>query len=366
MPRRGKMSDISYVCDQIDRLMTVEFRVYGMHTDDSKPQTRGTIAKLYDAARERQGDSLIHAAVMGLLDNIKPYDVVLITTGWVVPFWIPRGETDGTIGALAIAKALSGGLDARIVFLTEESCKPVLQAGCLAAGLREYELEFLLDTPMVGRGGGVSFINFTTDASIASSEANTVLDKLKPSAVISIEKAGRNSEGVYHTGFGNDFSATCVKADYLVEEARKRNIFTIGIIDLGNEIGSGKIVDTVRAIMPWGSKCKCRCGAGIASIVETDSLIVSTTCNFGAYALTAALGAALDDLDLIHSVESERLYAMECGRAGAIDGATVNSGGFRYLNGVKLEDYAPFIQLLKTIAKAKDIKFRHELRHDTG
>ena len=118
--------------------------------------------------------------------------------------------------------------------------------------------------------------------------------------------------------------------------------------------------------MPWGNACKCPCGAGLASVVDTDSLIVSTACNFGAYGLTAALGAALEDLDLIHTVESERLYAVECGRAGAIDGATVNSGGFRRLNGVKQEDYLPLIQLLRTIAQAKNIKFRHELRHATG
>lgn len=357
---------LSYVCDNIDRLITTEFRVYGMHDDDTKPQTRGTISRLYDAARAAQGVSLTYAAAKGLVDRVKPADVVVITTGWVVPFWIPRGETDGTMGALAIARALSTGLNARIVFLGEADCLPVMRAGCLALGLREYELDFLLNTPLTGRGGGVSFLDFTRDVSKAPAEAKALLDQLRPSAVIAVEKGGRNHKGVYHTGFGNDFSATCAKTDYVIDEARERDVFTIGIIDLGNEIGSGKIVDTVRRLMPWGNECKCPCGGGLASVVETDSLIVSTACNFGSYGLTAALGAALDDLDVIHTVESEKLLATECGRAGAIDGATVNSGGFRRLNGVKQEDYLPLIQLLRTIAQAKNIKMRHELRHSTG
>lgn len=358
---------LKYVCDNIDRLITTEFRVYGMHDDDSKPQTRGTIVKLYDAARTANGGiSLTYTAAKNLVTRVKPSDVVVITTGWVVPFWIPRGETDGTFGALALAKAISEGLGARIVFLGEEACLPVMRAGCLALGLREYDLDFLLKTPLTGRGGGVSFLDFTRDQSAAPAEAKALLNQLSPSAVIAVEKGGRNSKGVYHTGFAHDFSETCAKTDYVIDEARKRGIFTVGIIDLGNEIGSGAIVDTVRKIMPWGDKCQCPCGGGLASVVETDSLIVTTACNFGSYGLSAALGAALDNLDVLHTVESERILATECGRAGAIDGATVNSGGFRRLNGVKQEAYLPLIQLLRTIAQAKKIQLRHELRHATG
>lgn len=357
---------LKYVCDNIDRLITTEFRVYGMHDDDSKPQTRGTIAKLYDAARAAQGVSLTYAAAKGLATRVKATDVVVITTGWVVPFWIPRGETDGTFGALALAKAITEGLGARVVFLGEEECAPVMRAGCLALGLREYDLDFLLKTPLTGRGGGVSFLDFTRDQAAAPADSKALLDRLAPAAVIAVEKGGRNAKGVYHTGFGHDFSATCAKTDYVVEEARRRDIFTIGIIDLGNEIGSGKIVDTVRRLMPWGNECQCPCGGGLASVVDTDSLIVTTACNFGSYGLAAALGAAVDNLDVLHTVESERILATECGRAGAIDGATVNSGGFRRLNGVKQEDYLPLIQLLRTIAQAKKIQLRHELRHATG
>lgn len=350
--------DLQYVCDQIDRLMTVEFRVYGMHDDDSKPQTRGTIRSLYDAAVKKQGEPLTYAAATGIVSSVKPGDVVVITTGWAVPPAIPRGETDGTYGALALAKALSFGLNARVVFVSEEACHPVLRAGILALGLREYDVQFLLDNRAAGTAGGVAVIDFTMDAAKAPAEARALLDRLKPSAIIATEKAGRNHNGVYHTGLGNDFSAANIKIDHAIDEARKRGIFTVGIIDLGNEIGGGNIVETIREELPWGRTCNCPCGGGLATTVETDVVIPAAACNFGGYALAAALAAALDDLSIAHDVESERLLALECGRAGAIDGVTRTSGGFRILNGVKFEDYTPMIQLFRTIAQSKKIKYR--------
>jgi hypothetical protein len=353
---------IGYVCDQLDRLMTVEFRVYGLD-DPGKPQSRGTIAKLYDAARSQTDRALTQLATEGLTQSVSRGDVVIITTGWLIPFWAPHGETDGTPGALAIARALSIGLGARIVFITEESIAPVIGAGCVAAGLRVYDLDFLLNTRNVGEVGGVSIIDFTLDAKKAPSEAKRVIDQLEAKAVIAIEKAGRNQKGVYHTGLGNDFSDTAIKVDYLVDEARNRGLFTVGIIDIGNEIGSGNIVDAVREIMPFGKVCKCPCEGGLASTVETDALIVTSACNFGGYALAAAIAAEVDNLELAHSRETERLITQECGRAGAIDGATLTSGGFRNLNGVAFDDYAPLIDLMRTIVKAKDVQIRiHLLR----
>jgi D-glutamate cyclase len=352
----------SYVCDQIDRLMTVEFRVYELD-DPGKPQSRGTIARLYDAARSKTDRALTQLSAEGLAESINRGDVVIITTGWLLPFWAPHGETDGTPGALAIARALSIGSGARVVFITEQAIAPVIAAGCLATGLRVYELEFFLNTRNLGEVGGVSIIGFTVNQEDAPAEARRVLDQLDPKAVVAIEKAGRNHKGVYHTGLGNDFSETAIKVDYLVDEARARGIFTVGIIDIGNEIGSGNIVETVRDIMPFGCSCKCPCGGGMASTVETHALIVASACNFGGYALVAALAAEYGNLDIAHSRETERLIMQECGRAGAIDGGLLTTGGFRNLNGVAFDDYAPLIDLMRTIVKSKDIQLQvHLLR----
>lgn len=353
---------IGYVCDQLDRLMTVEFRVYGLD-DPGKPQSRGTIVKLYDAARSKMDRALTRHAAEGLVQSIKRGDIAIITTGWLIPFWAPRGETDGTPGAIALARALSRGLGARVVFITEESIAPVIAAGCVAAGLRVYDFEFLLETRNLGEAGGVAIVGFTLDPEEAQSEAKHLLDITDAKAIVATEKAGRNHKGVYHTGLGNDFSDTAIKVDYLIDEARERGIFTVGIIDIGNEIGSGNIAEAVREVMPFGTVCKCPCKGGMTSIVKTDALIVSSACNFGGFALCAAIAAELGDLDIAHSRDTERLIMQECGRAGAIDGATLTSGGFRNLNGVSFDDYAPLIDLMRTVVKAKEVQIRiHLLR----
>jgi hypothetical protein len=349
---------IAYVCDQLDRLMTIEFRVYG---HPGQRQTRGTVANLYDAARSKTDRALTQLAAEGIAQSVKRGDVVIVTTGWLIPFWAPRGETDGTPGALAIARALSIGLGARVVFITEETIQPVVAAGCLAAGLRVYDLEFLLSNRNLGEAGAVAIVGFTLDAGQAPADARTLLDQLQPAAVIATEKSGRNRNGVYHTGLGSDMSATAIKVDYLVDEARARGVFTVGIIDIGNEIGSGAIAEEVREIMPFAEVCKCPCQGGTASVVKTDALIVASACNFGSYALAAALAAELDNLNLLHTRETEALLMQECGRAGAIDGAMLTGGGFRHLNGVQLEDYAPLIDLMRTIVKAKNIGLRIDL-----
>jgi len=352
-------ADITYVCEQIDLLMTLEFRVYGMSSTDTG-STRGKVRRLYDAARDPAGPPLSLLAAQGLRDAVRPGDLVVISTGWVIPFWIPRGELDGIVGALALAHTLTRGLGARVVFLAEEVSEPVLRAGCLAAGLREYDVDFLRDNPKVGRAGGVAIASFPMDQAEAPAAAEAFLDTYRPAALVATEKAGRNRDDVYHTGLGNDFSEACIKVDYLFDAARERGLFTVGIIDFGNEIGSGAIAPAVRTIMPWADVCKCPCGGGAASTVETSSVVVAATCNFGAYAVVAALAALLDDESLLHTEESERLYMLECARAGAIDGTTVTSGGGRILNGVAIEDYLPVVSLLRTIVKARHVRYHLE------
>lgn len=351
-------SSAGYVCDQLDRLMTVEFRVYG---HPGKHQTRGTVSQLYDAARAKTDRALTQVAAEGLVKNINRGDIVIITTGWLIPFWAPNGETDGTPGAIAIARALSVGLGARVVFMCEETVIPVIAAGCVAAGLRVYDQEFLLATPNIGQSGGVSIVDFTLDATKAVAHAKTVLDIFKPKAIIATEKPGRNRNGVYHTGLGSDMSEVSIKIDYLIDEARSEGILTVGIIDIGNEIGAGSIAQEVRKIMPFAETCKCPCEGGTASVVATDALIVASACNFGSYALAAALAAELDDISLAHSRETEALIMQECGRAGAIDGALLTAGGFRNLNGVALDDYAPLIDLMRTVVKSKTIRIQIDL-----
>lgn len=61
-----------------------------------------------------------------------------------------------------------------------------------------------------------------------------------------IEKAGFNAKGIYHNMRGHDYSAGRARIDYLVFEAQKRQILTVGIGDGGNEIGMGCVLDAVK------------------------------------------------------------------------------------------------------------------------
>jgi hypothetical protein len=103
-----------------------------------------------------------------------------------------------------------------------------------------------------------------------------------------VEKVGPNKKGVCHTVYGSDVSSSCAKIDYLVEEANRRGILTIGIGDRGNEIGMGVIRDVVEKVVPTGSKCKCPCGAGIACVTETAVTVLASISNLGAYGITVS------------------------------------------------------------------------------
>lgn len=344
---------MEYVGDNIDKLVTLEMRTY--------PSGRGKTPLLYEAARRKVRRSLTLTAAELLVKAVKPNDMVIITAGWVIPPLLPRGESDGVSGSIALARSINYGLEGRTVFLTEEPVIPVLEAGSIAAGLRRFEIDYLKKTPRAGAGaGGVAIETFPMGVDEARIESKRLLDDLKPSAIVAIEKCGRNEKGVYHSGLGNDMSDSTIKVDYLIDEANARGIPTISVIDLGNEIGSGNIVDDVKQIAKYGSKCLCPCGAGLASIVETTAVIVASACSFGGFGLVACLSRLLENLAILHNASRERRIMEACYKAGMLDGATLTPD--LVLNGVPLEDYAPLIELMNSVIAQsyKHVRFEEE------
>ena len=75
---------------------------------------------------------------------------------------------------------------------------------------------------------------------------------------------------------GIDFSKFNAKVDYLFEQHPK----TIGILDGGNEIGSGNYINEIENI---GNIIE------YPSIITTSESIISSTSNWGAYGLIAAI-----------------------------------------------------------------------------
>ncbi len=82
----------------IDRLLSVP--VYTGSSLTKKP----VLLELYDAARSKFKDPLSFLATEALIENVKPEDSVILTTGFVVPPWL-RAENDGQVGALGLARA---------------------------------------------------------------------------------------------------------------------------------------------------------------------------------------------------------------------------------------------------------------------
>ncbi len=130
---------------------------------------------------------------------------------------------------------------------------------------------------------------------------------------------GPNRKGVIHGGFGADITQWSAKVHNLIEEANSRGILTIGIGDLGNEIGFGVIENAVRQFVPYGNKCSCPCQGGIATCTKTEVLVVASICNWGGYGIEACLSALLRKPELIHDALIERRI-LEAARAAGCFG----------------------------------------------
>lgn len=296
------------VGEAIDSLVQVEMRF-------ATGLPRGMIHRLYDAAREWQKEPLSLLAARALLERVGKGDRVLIVTGAGAPPWLPHGETDGPLGAAALARALDLGVGAKPILVSEARNLPAIVASTEAAGLAVVAPE-VFDA----RGACAMTETFTLGES-GPADARALLERHKPTAVIFVEKGGPNKHGVFHTITGSGRSREVMaSADALADAARASGVLTIGIGDGGNEIGFGAIADKVADIQTFGRKCACPCEGGIATVVETDILVVAAISNWGAYGVVAALAIALGRSDVLHSTADEARMLEYCVRLGAVDG----------------------------------------------
>jgi D-glutamate cyclase len=331
------------IAEIIDRLITVQFCMSGGGaTYTEKPITQ----ELYNAARRKFEDPLTYTAAIRLLERVQPGDTVMIVTGFIVAPWM-RPETDGPVGAASLARALNICFSATPMIVTEyeniDIFKPVFET----TGLQIVSVDNPLRVPRQ-----LGFVPFPIDSTLAVKKATDVLDRLKPSAIISIEKASGNSKGVYHNGHGMDVSNLSAKTDILINDAKRRGILTIGIGDGGNEIGMGLIADTVRKVVPTAANCVCPCQSGIGAATETDALIVGAVANWGSYGLETCLAIASDTPKVLHNGAFERFILEASIRAGMVDPATGLSEG--HADGVDTEINVYLIEMLNKIIEYKN------------
>ncbi len=168
---------------------------------------------------------------------------VLLTTGFYVAGF---AETDGPLGTVAVSKALKK-LGFRPVIVTDRYCEGYFEAEGI-------ETEYM-------------------DLNAEDSAAFEILNRYSPVGLISIERCGRDRNGVYANMRGVDISGNTAPCDALFLAARGR-IPMIGVGDGGNEIGMGRVADTVRNRLSL-----------TPSEIGADILVIATVSNWGAYGM---------------------------------------------------------------------------------
>jgi D-glutamate cyclase len=325
------------MADYIDRLITVEMR--------NRAMPNGTIAPLYEAARaEGGGEPLTYRAAAGLIKNVRPQDRVLIITGAGSGKRIPQGENDGPVGAAVLARAVLLGLGATPIFVCESHHVEPIVAASEAAGVPIRDLDVTLEAHVMGAVA----VAPTEEAKVAG-WAKKLFDDLDPSAVISIERLGPNKVGIIHGATGFAGWSPQVDLAPVLTEAAQRGIFSIGIGDVGNEIGYGRIQDTVKEVQPYGSKCQCPCGQGMATVISTDVLVVAAVSNWGGYGIEAMLSILLNRADLPHTTEMAERILRRCTEAGGIE--AIHCTQTFSCDGIAGEGHVSMVQLLREMVK---------------
>jgi hypothetical protein len=329
-----------HVGHQVDKLITMDLPF------------RGVIDILYPAAREKAGAPLTMLAAERLLGAVKAHDIILIATGWPDrPHISPEvAETDGPPGAALLGRALHRGLKALPFFLVETRLIHAMKSVTQSAGFRVLSPEEAIAASQSSSPlHGAAVLGFPTDPEEARQESTTLLNRYKPQAVITIEKGGMNEKGIVHTSRGHDTTEQMAKVDFLVAEARSRNILTIGIGDGGNEVGMGNIRDVIRQRLPFGAQCRCPCGQGIAPVTEVDVLVTATVSNWAAYGISACLAWLLRDAAVMHEEDLEKWVLYHASDAGLIDGISgfVEPGA----DGLRAPMHGHLVELLKGLVE---------------
>lgn len=280
---------------------------------------REAAARIEDMiAEDRAGRGIQKLVIRGELEraarSLMEGTTVFITTGFYINE-IGCGETDGPLGAVALALALHK-LGKQAVLVIDGPNRPLLECALDTLGLDIAIVLFPIS-------GGEAF-------------ARELLREYRPSHLIALERAGQACDGKYYDMRVTDISQRVAHLDVLFTTAAEMGIKTIGIGDGGNEIGMGKLYDAIIDAVPNGKN--------IACVTSTDYLIVCGVSNWAAHGICACLSLlAKDNLMMQESVERELLQALV--RCGAVDGCTLKRE--ETVDSLKARDYFEVVNRLR-------------------
>lgn len=243
-------------------------------------------------------DISLHGELLQAARALLSCKDIVIITGFpcLLDYAIPT-ETDGPLGALAIAKACLG-LGKRVVLLTDEVNEEVMLQAVAGSNLQKY-LTKHDDDDMSNDGEDAAGLENEMLSFVDSPEAKFIVESFPAAAsfdakdqerlnelvdscdmIIAIERPGPSQSGNYFTMRKRDMTPIISPLERIITGNR----LSIGIGDGGNEVGMGKVYDKIICSnIPHGPD--------IACIVSTDYLIVSSVSNWGGYALSGALAA---------------------------------------------------------------------------
>jgi len=344
MIQNNKEKEFIEIFNQIDKLINIDI------------PARGVIQQLFKFARNKVTQPLTLIASKKVNEKVKEGSIVFIATGWPDrPDITPNiEETDGPPGAAILARSINKAFNAIPFIFIEENLVDSMAIVLNAAGLRvlppeQAMLTYKNHAPI----NAAAVLSFPINKEKAKKISIDLINKYNPTAIITIEKGGMNEKGVIHTSRGVDTSKYMAKIDFLIREANKKGILTIGIGDGGNEIGMSLIQDDIKRYIPFGNKCKCPCGAGIAPSTKIDCLITAAVSNWGAYGLGAGLAILKGRQDIFHNGEIERRVLEKAADAQFIDGISgyTEPGA----DGLLAHIHISFVELLRElVVKAID------------
>jgi hypothetical protein len=207
-----------------------------------------------------------------------PTPSLLIVTGFhIATASPPASETDGPLGVVFLARALSEE-DFRIRILADGTA-----ARAMGEGFAHMHLHDRVSIQDMATDKEKYFYQFKGNMSKEEflAEAEAMQDReWTPDQLIAVERPGPSfKDGRCYSMRGHDITSHTTPSEVLFQ---RHTVNTFGIGDGGNEIGMGKIPhETIVKNIPNGDLIHCR--------VATDHLIVAGVSNWGAYGLAAGV-----------------------------------------------------------------------------
>lgn len=266
----------------------------------------------------------INDQLKGAVKDINKSETVVIVTGFAVKV-SNCGETDGPLGALALAYTLEK-LNKAVIMVTDRYSEIFIRAGLEYLNLKAHLIIF--------------------DENKEKRQAEEIIEKYKPDHIIAIERPGRSVDQKSYSMLGENITNFCPNTDWIFIKAKEKNISTSAIGDGGNEVGMGKVKCYVKSSIKNGNI--------ICAELETDNLIIAGVSNWGAFGICAALSITNNDMMLYDVNIYEDVFKLIVEK-GAVDGCSKKRE--TTVDGLSYEENLNVFEKIREIAKMNINKY---------